>query len=130
MFRQSLRTSVRLARGAVPSSTLVLGRQSRQFTKAVRPTLLQTATPWKALTQVGRMYSSEATADATADATAKAAEEVESESTSTSEITAFRDIASPINPNLLKAITRDMGYETMTPVQAKTINPALKGTDM
>lgn len=76
--------------------------------------------------QVGRMYSSEAAADATA----KTAEELESESASSSETLAFRDIASPINPNLLKAITRDMGYETMTPVQAKTINPALKGTDM
>lgn len=110
----------------MPSNTLLLGRQSRQFTKAVYPALLQTTTPWKGMKQVGRMYSSEAAADATA----KTAEELESESASSSETLAFRDIASPINPNLLKAITRDMGYETMTPVQAKTINPALKGTDM
>lgn len=47
------------------------------------------------------------------------------------EITRFDDLAQlNVNENLLSAITDDMGYETMTPVQAKTIVPALKGTDM
>jgi ATP-dependent RNA helicase MSS116 len=46
-------------------------------------------------------------------------------------ITLFKDLKNiNVNPNLLEAITKDMRYERMTPVQAKTINPALKGTDM
>lgn len=35
-----------------------------------------------------------------------------------------------VHPNVLNAIIRDMGYDTMTPVQAKTIRPSLNGTDM
>lgn len=35
-----------------------------------------------------------------------------------------------VDQTLLRAIVDDMGYKSMTPVQAKTINPALKGTDM
>lgn len=35
-----------------------------------------------------------------------------------------------VHPNLISAITKGMGFETMSSVQAKTINPALKGTDM
>jgi len=35
-----------------------------------------------------------------------------------------------IHPNLLKTIIDDMKYDTITPVQAKTIKPALKGTDI
>lgn len=82
----------------------------------------QTVTPWKSLTQVARMYSNEATADATAEA----AENVQLDS----ETLGFQDLENSIHPNLLRAITSDMGYDAMTPVQAKTIQPALKGTDM
>jgi len=35
-----------------------------------------------------------------------------------------------IDPVLIGTITKSMNYDTMTPVQAKTIQPALKGTDM
>jgi len=35
-----------------------------------------------------------------------------------------------VHQSLIDAITLDMKYERMTPVQAKTINPALKGTDI
>lgn len=35
-----------------------------------------------------------------------------------------------LNPTILSNITDGLGYETMSPVQAKTIAPALKGTDM
>ncbi|PFH60943.1 hypothetical protein XA68_18518 [Ophiocordyceps unilateralis] len=47
------------------------------------------------------------------------------------EITEFEQLLRlGVHPNLLSAITRDMNYQTMTPVQAKTIPPALKGTDI
>jgi ATP-dependent RNA helicase MSS116 len=46
-------------------------------------------------------------------------------------ITKFRDLESiGVHPNLLNAITEGMGYDTMSPVQAKTIPTALKGTDI
>ena len=35
-----------------------------------------------------------------------------------------------VNRNIVRAITQDMGLETMTEVQTRTINQALKGTDM
>ena len=35
-----------------------------------------------------------------------------------------------VHPNLLRAITNDMKYDTMTPVQAKTFRPSLNGSDM
>lgn len=123
MFRQSLRKSVGLARGVLPSSALALGRQSRQLTnRPVRAALLQTATPWKSLPHGARMYSSEATADATANVAENAEPNLET--------LGFSGLEGSIHPNLLRSITKDMGYDTMTPVQAKTIKPALKGTDM
>lgn len=46
-------------------------------------------------------------------------------------ITEFRDLSQlGIHENLLSAITNDMGYATMTAVQAKTIVPALNGSDL
>jgi len=35
-----------------------------------------------------------------------------------------------VNPNVIQAITRNMGLETMTEVQTATIHAALKGSDM
>jgi ATP-dependent RNA helicase MSS116 len=47
-------------------------------------------------------------------------------------ITKFADLSkqSLVHDNVIKAITRNMGLETMTEVQSATINQALKGTDM
>jgi ATP-dependent RNA helicase MSS116 len=43
----------------------------------------------------------------------------------------FKDLTQVgVHGSLIDAIVKDMGYESMTPVQSKTINPALKGTDM
>jgi ATP-dependent RNA helicase MSS116 len=68
-----------------------------------------------------RFYSSEAAA-----ADAKAIEE-----TVPGDVVNFVDLSQlGVHKNLLDAITKDMGYDTMTPVQSQTINPALKGTDM
>ncbi|KFA71961.1 hypothetical protein S40288_06212 [Stachybotrys chartarum IBT 40288] len=47
------------------------------------------------------------------------------------DVVAFGDLQSRgVSPQLIRAITQDLKYENMTPVQAKTINPALKGTDI
>ena len=35
-----------------------------------------------------------------------------------------------VHPNIVRAITKDMGHHTMTEVQSATINQALNGTDM
>lgn len=72
-----------------------------------------------------RFYSAEAGAAAAEEPTAAAAESGKIESRT------FTDLEElGVHPNLLKSIVRDMQYDTMTPVQAKTIEPALKGTDM
>nr|POE99403.1 atp-dependent rna helicase, mitochondrial [Quercus suber] len=48
------------------------------------------------------------------------------------QITRFEDLDTKgiIHPNVVKTITKQMGLETMTEVQAATINSALKGTDI
>ncbi|CAN8102724.1 unnamed protein product [Discula destructiva] len=46
-------------------------------------------------------------------------------------ITKFADLSSVgVHENILRAITHDMRYETMTDVQAMSINPALSGKDI
>lgn len=46
-------------------------------------------------------------------------------------ITRFADLTTiGVHPQLTDAITKGMGYETMTDVQAMTINPALAGKDV
>lgn len=49
-----------------------------------------------------------------------------------SPVTKFDELAQRkiVHENVVSAITRGMGIETMTEVQSKTINEALKGTDM
>ena len=119
MLRQSFRRCAGMAGRASPSA-LVAGR------RLVAPTVQRTAAalsrssiPMQGKFSRIMMYSTEATALETEAIELPNAEEV----------TAFADL-SQVHPNLLEAITKDMGYDTMTPVQAKTINPALKGTDM
>lgn len=47
-------------------------------------------------------------------------------------ITKFRELQDRgiIHPNVIQAIVKDMGLETMTDVQSATINQAIHGTDM
>lgn len=46
-------------------------------------------------------------------------------------ITRFADLAaSGVHENIIRALTQDLRYETMTDVQAMSINPALSGKDM
>lgn len=47
-------------------------------------------------------------------------------------ITKFQDLADRglVHPNIVDTITKDMGHQTMTDVQALTIDETLKGTDV
>lgn len=47
-------------------------------------------------------------------------------------ITNFRELQERgiVHPNVVRAIVKDMGLDTMTDVQSATINQALQGTDM
>jgi ATP-dependent RNA helicase MSS116, mitochondrial len=46
-------------------------------------------------------------------------------------VTRFADLSSlGVHPNIIKSIVDDMGYESMTDVQAMSVNPALQGKDM
>lgn len=76
---------------------------------------------FKSFAAFNRLYSSEAAV----------AEESAAQPAAAEEMSSFQDLETiGVHRNLLDAITKDMGYETMTPVQAKAIAPALKGTDM
>lgn len=75
----------------------------------------------KALAFASRPYNTEAVAQ----------DDRKSHDSGPGEYTDFSELSQlGVHENLLKAIVRDMEYETMTPVQAKTIAPALKGNDM
>ena len=70
-----------------------------------------------ALTSLARYYSSAAAAS--------------QEAPDSGLITKFADMADlGVNPRIVKSITEGMGYESMTDVQSRTINAALKGTDL
>lgn len=47
------------------------------------------------------------------------------------DVTRFEDLAKlGVDERIIRAITVDMKYDTMTSVQSLTINPALKGVDL
>lgn len=117
MFRNSLRRCANQARTAASASLL---SQCRTVVPVARRQIspAKTIAPISKLASFARLYSTEA-----------AVEDASPDASTPTEITRFDDLQG-IEPNLLKTITQGMGYETMTPVQAKTIGPALKGTDM
>lgn len=123
MFRSSLRRCATQARSA---ATAALFTQTRTALPAVRRQVLTGHSSIAAISRIAsitRAYSTEAAAEQN---------ENESESTPSAEAepeVRFADLQG-IHPNLLKPIIDDMKYDTMTPVQAKTIQPALKGTDI
>lgn len=81
----------------------------------------RTPSVFKSIANASRLYSSEAVA----------AETTRVEEAVSGDVVDFHELSKlGVHQNLLQAITRDMNYKTMTPVQSKTINPALKGTDM
>ena len=62
---------------------------------------------------------------------AAAQEEIQQSSEQDGLITRFDELETRgiIHPNIVRVLTRQMGIETMTEVQKRTINEALKGTD-
>ncbi|CAK7206539.1 hypothetical protein SEUCBS139899_009335 [Sporothrix eucalyptigena] len=133
MFRTAVLRAARLPRAAgVSSSSIVAGlrnvalptTRSMAQTAALQsravPALLQVA-------QFARYYSDNATATATAESSVQ----TESETASSGLITRFADLNKlGVHENLIKNLTQNLGYETMTPVQSMTISPALAGKDM
>lgn len=127
MFRQSLRRCASRAAAtslrSLPRAAPVLGRTAAAST--IRPIVSSRLSSLPA--RAARCYSTEAT-----EATEDAADEQSTENTTPEgEDVLFESLQDlGVHPNLLKAIVQDMGYATMTPVQAKTIKPALSGSDM
>ncbi|KJZ79894.1 hypothetical protein HIM_00608 [Hirsutella minnesotensis 3608] len=119
MFRQGIRRCAGLAGSSI--STCLLRRSHAALPVATAISRRNAPLAFKTAATIVRSYSSEAYAEDSQ----KDAQALDSEST------AFADLAPlGLDPNLLKAIIKDMQYATMTPVQAKTITPALKGTDI
>jgi ATP-dependent RNA helicase MSS116, mitochondrial len=119
MFRSSLRRCATQARSAATATLLT---QTRAALPVVRRQVLTNQSSIAVISRIAsitRAYSTEAVAEQNEPApSAEAEPEVR-----------FSELKG-IHPNLLKTIIDDMKYDTMTPVQAKTIKPALKGTDM
>lgn len=118
MFRQGIRRCAGLAGSARSMSTL---RTRAALTNAAPLSRGSALLGLKTLASYSRLYSSEAvTQDAQQGDDSASGESME-----------FADLSKlGVDKNLIDAITIGMGYKTMTPVQAKTIAPALKGTDM
>ncbi|CAM1511438.1 Fc.00g089510.m01.CDS01 [Cosmosporella sp. VM-42] len=122
MFRQSLRRCANQAKSAASASLLIQSRSTLPITRRhIVPSLSSRIAPLRSIASISRAYSTEATAEAPEVTSAAPSEE----------LLRFDDLERlGVHPNLLRAITHGMNYDTMTPVQAKTINPALKGTDI
>lgn len=123
MYRQGLRRCANPASTLRSAATIARPRLSFGIThhKLITP---RSAPAWRSIGSIGRTYSTEAAAPV------QDAEDVNTSATS-GPVENFADLQKlGVHNSLLKSITQGMGYERMTPVQAKTINPALKGTDM
>lgn len=123
MFRQGLRRCA-LRAASTASASMVLRSPAMGLARHQMATTIRPISSLKSFLPASRSYSTEAPAeqsDVPAPSAAAAPEPV----------SLFRDLAERgVHQNLLSAIINGMGYESMTPVQAKTIVPALKGTDM
>ncbi|KAK2613628.1 hypothetical protein N8I77_000528 [Diaporthe amygdali] len=120
MLKRQLLRQARACRGlrASPSSLsgLVLNT-SLKSSASYKPAVLATSISRQI---IARNYSS-----------AAAAAEAPNASNESGLITRFADLSSlGVHPNILKAIVDDMRYESMTDVQAMSINPALQGKDI
>lgn len=124
MFRTSLR---RLGRPAVALKTTSIVPQTRLLrqtttTKTVLAAL-QSHIASRELNAGFRLYSTESAA--------ATAQDVAPDASSSEPIDSFKDLHKlGVHRALTDPIVKGMGYDRMTPVQAKTIIPALKGTDM
>lgn len=120
MFKRQLLQQARACRGlrASASSLLSLGSGAAPKTAVnFRPALLATSISRQI---ISRGYSS-----------AGAEAEQQRGAGQSGIVTRFAELAPlGVHDNVLKAILDDMRYETMTDVQAQSINPALQGKDM
>ncbi|KAI0387680.1 ATP-dependent RNA helicase mss116 [Hypomontagnella monticulosa] len=126
MFRSSLQRHTRLGNVACRQISTFASRQIRS-----RP-LVALSQRWPQadlqlipLRQVAmRLYSQESAA------TSPRADTDDSPA-SLYNVTKFEDLEKlGVDERIVRAITVDMGYDTMTEVQALTVNPALKGVDL
>ncbi|KAI0529802.1 DEAD-domain-containing protein [Xylaria digitata] len=126
MFKASIQRQVRLGNVARQFSTVSLMRNLRSEPLAilrqvpVQPALRRLAPRYA----FSHLYSTES-------ATAQANREGEFAPVPSAPVSRFADLSQlGVNPRLVEALTRGMGYDAMTEVQSMAINPALKGTDM
>lgn len=123
MFRQGLRRCARPASTLSSAAILCRPRAAAALARYSAAPSTQLATPLKAVASIARAYSTDTVAASQSDAP--------TDPETDGLVVKFQDLENHgVHPNLLRAITSDLGYESMTPVQAKTINPALRGTDM
>lgn len=120
MFKRQLLRQARACRSvrASPSSLWALGSGAApKPSTTYRPAVLATSIGRQI---IARSYSGTSAAAAT-----------QNETSSNGSITRFADLRSlGVHENIVRAIVDDMKYETMTDVQAMSINPALRGKDM
>lgn len=120
MYRQGLRRCARTASSLGATLPLAHQRSLLAISRHSAIPSTRSITPFKSIASIQRLYSTEATAT-----------EQTPSSTEDGPVELFTDLPKlGVHQNLITCITDNMGYERMTPVQAKTINPALKGTDM
>lgn len=128
MLRQGFRRYAGLASAAAPS-LMMRSRTAFPVAQKSIASLSRTPATFKNIAYASRLYSSEAAA-VEAETVEETIEKM-IEKTAPEEVVNFIDLSQAgVHKNLLDAIIKDMGYDSMTPVQSKTINPALKGTDM
>lgn len=120
MFRNSLRRCAIQAK-CVASPSLLQSRTAIHFSRHLA--VAKPAFSISSFVSCSRNYSTEAAVQDEPPAVPSDAENAE--------LTMFKQLDSlGVHQNLIRAITSGLKYESMTPVQAKTIVPALKGTDI
>lgn len=128
MLRQGFRRYAGLASAAAPS-LMMRSRTALPIAQKSIASLSRTPATFKNIAYASRLYSSEAAAVETEPIEETAEKTIEK--LAPEEVVNFAALSEAgVHQNLLDAIIKDMGYDSMTPVQSKTINPALKGTDM
>ncbi|KAG5919563.1 hypothetical protein E4U61_000786 [Claviceps capensis] len=131
MFRQGFRRCASVASAAAPFA-VIRNRAAFAATQRALLSASKCVSSFRSFTHASRNYSSETPAYE-AEVEDAEAEEEDSElpPATPAEAVEFADLAERgVHQNLLDAIINDMNYASMTPVQSKTINPALKGSDI
>ncbi|KYK59297.1 ATP-dependent RNA helicase mss116 precursor [Drechmeria coniospora] len=127
MLRQGFRRCAGLV-GSAASTSVVRSCATLPAARHGIALLSRNRIPLRSIAIVSRGYGTQA---ADAEVQSNEATSTTTAPTDAEEVTRFADLGElGVHNNLLNAIIDDMGYDVMTPVQAKTIKPALKGTDI